>query len=149
MKSVSDTIKSVVIVLLVICLGVLSSMKLIKLQIVEGDDAVNVQRYDDSITFKREVSPTRGEILDFRGNKIIANTARTDIVLQYAVFPKENQEGNAILLRAYNELYAKDYVFEEVLPITMTVPYVYTEEDTEFVTEKLNLNVYALSLIHI
>ncbi len=143
MKSVSDTIKSVVIVLLVICLGVLSSMKLIKLQIVEGDDAVNVQRYDDSITFEREVSPTRGEILDFRGNKIIANTARTDIVLQYAIFPKENQEGNAILLRAYNELYAKDYVFEEVLPITMTVPYVYTEEDTEFVTEKLNLNVYA------
>ena len=144
MKSVSDTIKSVVIVLLVICLGVLSSMKLIKLQIVEGDEAVTAPRYDsDAITFKREVSPTRGEILDYRGNTIIGNTARTDIVLQYAVFPKEYQEGNAILLRVYNELYAKDHIFEEVLPITMTEPYEYTEENTDMVTEKLNLNVYA------
>lgn len=144
MKSVSDTIKSVVIVLLVICLGVLSSMKLIKLQIVEGDEAVTAPRYDsDAITFKREVSPTRGEILDYRGNTIIGNTARTDIVLQYAVFPKEYQEGNAILLRVYNELYAKDHIFEEVLPITMTEPYEYTEKDTDTVTEKLNLNVYA------
>ncbi len=144
MKSVSDTIKSVVIVLLVICLGVLSSMKLIKLQIVEGDEAVTAPRYDsDAITFKREVSPTRGEILDYRGNTIIGNTARTDIVLQYAVFPKEYQEGNAILLRVYNELYAKNHIFEEILPITMTEPYEYTEENTGMVTEKLNLNVYA------
>ena len=144
MKSVSDTIKSVIIVLLVICLGVLSSMKLIKLQIVEGNDAVTAPRYDsDAITFKREVTPTRGEILDYRGNVIIGNNARTDIVLQYAVFPKELQEGNEILLRVYNELYAKEYIFEEVLPVTMTEPYEFTEEDTEIVTEKLNLNVYA------
>ena len=144
MKSVSDTIKSVVIVLLVICLGVLSSMKLIKLQIVEGDSAVNVPRYDsDAITYKREVTPTRGEIIDYRGNVIIGNNSCTDIVLQYALFPKEYQEGNAILLRLYNELAAKDHVFEEVLPITVTVPYEYTQEDTSAVTKRLNLNVYA------
>ncbi len=144
MKSVSDTIKSVVIVLLVICLGVLSSMKLIKLQIVEGGEAVTAPRYDsDAITYKREVAPTRGEILDYRGNVIIGNNARTDIVLQYALFPKEYQEGNAILLRLYNELAAKDHVFEEILPITLTAPYEYTVEDTSAVTERLNLNVYA------
>lgn len=144
MKSVSDTIKSVVIVLLVICLGVLSSMKLIKLQIVEGDEAVTAPRYDsDAITYKREVTPTRGEILDYRGNVIIGNTPRTDIVLQYALFPKEYQEGNAILLRLYNELAAKEYIFEEVLPVTMTAPYEFTENDTADVTERLNLNVYA------
>ncbi len=144
MKSVSDTIKSVVIVLLVICLGVLSSMKLIKLQIVEGDAAVTAPRYDsDAITYKREVTPTRGEILDYRGNVIIGNNSRTDIVLQYALFPKEYQEGNAILLRLYNELAAKDHIFEEILPITLTAPYEYTEEDTSAVTERLNLNVYA------
>lgn len=144
MKSVSDTIKSVVIVLMVICLGVLSSMKLIKLQIVEGDEAVTAPRYDsDAITYKREVTPTRGEILDYRGNVIIGNNSRTDIVLQYALFPKEYQEGNAILLRLYNELAAKDHIFEEILPITLTAPYEYTEEDTSAVTERLNLNVYA------
>ncbi len=144
MKSVSDTIKSVVIVLLVICLGVLSSMKLIKLQIVEGNDAVTAPRYDsDAITYKREVTPTRGEIIDYRGNVIIGNNSCTDIVLQYALFPKEYQEGNAILLRIYNELTAKDHVFEEVLPITLTAPYEYTQEDTSAVTKRLNLNVYA------
>ncbi len=144
MKSVSDTIKSIVMVLLVICLGVLSSMKLIKLQIVEGDEAVTAPRYDsDAITYKREVSPTRGEILDYRGNVIIGNNSQTNIVLQYAFFPKEFKEGNAILLRLYNELAAKDHFFEEVLPITMTAPYEYTEQDTTAVTERLNLNVYA------
>lgn len=144
MKSVSDTIKSVVIVLLVICLGVLSSMKLIKLQIVEGDEAITAPRYDDdAITFKREVPPTRGEILDYRGNTIIANNSRTDIVLQYAVFPKDNKEGNEILLRIYQELAEREHVFEEVIPITTTQPYEFTEDDTSFITKKLNLNVYA------
>jgi penicillin-binding protein 2 len=144
MKSVSDTIKSIVMVLLVICLGVLSSMKLIKLQIVEGDEAVTAPRYDsDAITYKREVSPTRGEILDYRGNVIIGNNAQINLVLQYAFFPKEYKEGNAILLRLYNELAAKNHIFEEILPITLTAPYEYTQEDTTAVTERLNLNVYA------
>ncbi len=144
MKSISDTIKSIVIVALVICLGVLSSMKLMKLQIVEGDEAAASPRYDSkATTFKREVTPTRGEILDYKGNVIIGNNSRIDIVLQYAFFPEDLQEGNEILLRIYNELAEKEYIFEEVLPISVSYPYAYTQDDTSDVTERLNLNVYA------
>lgn len=144
MKSISDTIKSTVIVALVICLGVLSSMKLMKLQIVEGDEAAASPRYDsNAASFKREVTPTRGEILDYKGNVIIGNNSRIDIVLQYAFFPKDLQEGNEILLKIYKELAEKEYIFEEVLPISVEYPYVYTQEDSSDITERLNLNVYA------
>lgn len=144
MKSIGDTIKSIIIVMLVISLGVLSSMKLMKLQIVEGDDTMASPRYDsNAVTFKREVTPTRGEILDYRGNVIVGNNSRTDIVLQYAFFPSDLQEGNEILLKTYYELQDKEYVFEDVLPISYMMPYKFTEEDTSRVTELLNLNVYA------
>lgn len=144
MKKAADTIKSIIFVLLVISFGAAGAMRLMKLQIVEGEDAVASTKYDSgAITFQREISPTRGEILDYRGNKIIKNTARTDIVLKYAFFPQEHQEGNEILLQCYRELAEKKHIFEEVLPITMEAPYTYTEDDTEKVTELLNLNVYA------
>lgn len=144
MKNVSDTIKSIIIVALVICLGTLASMRLMKLQIVEGDEAAASPKYaNDAFTFKREVSPTRGEILDYSGNVIISSDARCDIVLQKAFFPEDLAEGNKILLDVYKELANARNVFEEVLPVSFEMPYVYTEEDTERVTELLNLNVYA------
>lgn len=144
MKSVSDTIKSIIIVALVICFGTLSSMKLMKLQIVEGDEAAAKPEYDsEATTFKREVTPTRGEILDYKGNVIIGSDTRTDIVLRYAFFPEDLQEGNKILLNVYKELADKKYIFEEVLPVSLSYPYVFTEEETKDVTERLNLNVYA------
>lgn len=144
MKSVSDTIKAIIIAALVISFGTASSMKLVQLQIVEGDEAVASSKYDkEAITFKREVTPTRGEILDYRGNVIVGSNSRTDIVIHYAFFPKDNQEGNKILLNVYRELAEKGHEVEDVFPVTKDFPYEYTQPDTEEITKLLNLNVYA------
>ena len=144
LKTVSDTIKSIIIIALVIVLGTLASMRLMKIQIVGGDDIVAPNKYaSDAIIYEREIVPTRGEILDFNGNRIIGNASRTDIVLQKAFFPEDLQEGNRVLLEIYRALEKHSCKIEEELPITHDRPYVYTEEDVSEVIEKLNLNVYA------
>ncbi|MDE6784089.1 MAG: hypothetical protein K2J26_01740 [Ruminococcus sp.] len=144
MNKAADTIKSIIFVLLILSFGAAGAVKLMKLQIVEGEDAVASTRYDSgATTFQREILPTRGEIIDYRGNKIIKNTGRTDIVLKYAFFPQEFQEGNEILIQCYRELADKKHSFDDILPVTMEKPYSYTDDDTESVTELLGLNVYA------
>ena len=144
MKTISDTIKSIIIIALVVLLGTLASMRLMKIQIVGGDDIVAPNRYaSDALIFEREIVPTRGEILDYNGNVIIGNSSRTDIVLQKAFFPQDLQEGNRILLELYRALEKHGYVFDEELPITRDTPYVFTKDDVSEVVEDLNLNVYA------
>ena len=144
MKTISDTIKSIIIIALVVLLGTLASMRLMKIQIVGGDDIVATNRYaSDALIFDREIVPTRGEILDYNGNVIIGNSSRTDIVLQKAFFPQDLQEGNRILLELYRALEKHGYVFDEELPITRDTPYVFTKDDVSGVVEDLNLNVYA------
>ncbi len=144
MKSFSDTLKSIVFVTLVILFGTLAASKLMKLQIVGGNEPASSHKYDsNAFKFKREISSTRGEIVDYSGNVIIGNDSRCDIVLQKAFFPEDLIEGNKILLDIYCTLLDNGHIFEEVLPITFDEPYEYKTEDISKVTELLNLNVYA------
>ncbi len=144
MHTISDTIKSFIIITLVVLLGVLAASKLMKLQIVGDNDISSSHKYDaGAFTFEREVSSTRGEIIDYKGNVIIGNDSRCDIVLQKAFFPDDLQEGNKILLEIYNALLDNNYIFEETLPITFQEPYEYKEDDVLRTTELLKLNPYA------
>lgn len=144
MHTISDTIKSFIIITLVVLLGVLAASKLMKLQIVGDNDISSSHKYDaGAFTFEREVSSTRGEIIDYKGNVIIGNDSRCDIVLQKAFFPDDLQEGNKILLEIYNALLDNNYIFEETLPITFQEPYEYKEDDVSRTTELLKLNPYA------
>ncbi len=144
MKSITDNIKSIIIVIIVVLLGTFASMRLMKIQVVGSDEIVTRKTYgSDALTYVREITPTRGEIMDFNGNVLVENTTRCDIVLQKAFFPEDIAEGNKCLLKIYKALLDRGYVFEDTLPITRTMPYEYTEEDVAEVVESLNLNVYA------
>ena len=144
MKSVSDTIKSIIIVSLVILLGALASSKLMKLQIVGDDNIAASPKYESgAYTFTRKIKPTRGEILDYNGNVLIGNDTRCDLVMQKAFFPDDLKEGNNVLYEICNKLQECGYAFPEALPITVNEPYEFTEDDVSEVTELLNLNVYA------
>ncbi len=144
MHNVSDSVKSFIIVTIVVLFTLLASSKLMKLQIVGDEEIKASHKYDaGAFTFERDVPSTRGEIIDYNGNVIIGNDSRCDIVLQKAFFPDDLQQGNSILLEIYNALLDNKYIFEETLPITFEEPYEFTEEDTARTTELLNLNVYA------
>ena len=144
MNSVSDTIRSIIIVAIVVLLATFASLKLMKIQVMGNSDIAQPKNYgSDALVYQREIVPTRGEILDYSGNTIIGNKSQCDLVLQKAFFPEDIKEGNRVLLDIHNALLEHGYVFKESLPITQDWPYDYTEEDVSEVVENLNLNVYA------
>lgn len=144
MRTFSDTIKSIIVILMVVSLGVLSGMRLMKIQVVGSEDIADPNKFgNDTFTFERDVNATRGEIVDFNGHTIIANDTRCDLVLQRAFFPEDLAEGNEILLKISESLASYGYAFEEHIPVTLDTPYVFTEEDVSDMVQRLNLNVYA------
>ena len=122
----------------------LSSLKLMKIQVV-GDKTIETpQQYEPgTLTYKKTIKATRGEIIDFSGNTIVTNDSRNDIVLQMAFFPTDFKEGNKILLGVYRALEEHGYKFEETIPVSFTKPYKFTKANTSELISDLNLNVYA------
>lgn len=118
-------------------------MRLMKLQVVGGDITSETDTGDDALVYQKEVRATRGEIIDFNGNLLVTNDKRCDIVLQKAFFPENLSDGNDVLINVYMALIGHSYKFRECLPITMTEPYEFTQDDVSAVRENLHLNVYA------
>lgn len=144
MNNLSDSIKSVIIVALVLVMGITSSMRLMEIQIVGGDDIVNPSNNDvSSFVYTRNTRATRGEIIDYSGNVLVGNISSVDLILQSALFPEDNQVGNDILLQIYNELKKRGYTVEMNIPISESIPYTFTSNDVEELKSDLNLNVYA------
>ena len=146
MKKLTDNIKGVLIVMLVVMLTLISAMRLMEIQVVGDEDikAPEKQYGPDAVTFVKQVKATRGRIIDYSGNIIVDNDPRCDLVLRKAFFPEDLQKGNAAILGIYNALKEYGYEYKETsLPISFTKPYVFTEKDTAELVSELNLNVYA------
>lgn len=144
MKGLAENLKSIFIILLVVTLALSSSLRLMKIQIVGDEDIKEQITYSkDAVTYVRQVQPARGEILDYRGNKLVTNKPSSNLVLQKAFFPDDLQEGNKVLLGIYNAMKERGYAYEDTLPITMDTPYVFRVNDASDVISDLNLNVYA------
>lgn len=144
MKGITDNIKSIFIVLLVIILGLLSGLRLMEIQVVGDDKIKKPTRYsENAVTFTRQVKATRGGIMDYEENVLVTNDARCDLVLQKAFFPEDLAEGNKCLLGIYNALKDRGYEFSESIPVSKSKPYVFTEDDPSELISDLNLNVYA------
>ena len=144
MKGFAENLKSIIIILLVVMLALLSSIRLMKIQVVGDKEIATPQLYEPgTLTYTKGVKATRGEIMDYAGNVLITNDSRTDLVLQMAFFPTDLQEGNKALLGIYRALEERGIKFEESIPISFSKPYVFKSNDTEELISDLNLNVYA------
>lgn len=144
MKGFAENLKSIIIILLVVMLALLSSLRLMKIQVVGDKEIATPQLYEPgTLTYTKGVKATRGEIMDYAGNVLITNDSRTDLVLQMAFFPTDLQEGNKALLGIYRALEERGIKFEESIPISFSKPYVFKSNDTEELISDLNLNVYA------
>jgi len=144
LKGFAENLKSIIIILLVVALALLSSFRLMKIQVVGDKEIATPQLYEPgTLTYTKGVKATRGEIMDYAGNVLITNDSRTDLVLQMAFFPTDLQEGNKALLGIYRALEERGIKFEESIPISFSKPYVFKSNDTEELISDLNLNVYA------
>ena len=144
MKSLTDNIKSIIIVMLVIMLGVLSALRLMEIQVVGDEDIKTPTKFSkDAVTYTRQIKATRGGIVDYNGNVLVTNNTRTDLVLCKSLFPEDLEKGNETLLVIYNALKEHGCEFKETLPISKDSPYVFTNDESQEVISNLNLNVYA------
>ena len=144
MKGITENIKSIIIVALVVVLAVLSGMRLMEIQVVGDEDIKTPSKYGPGTSvYTRSIKATRGEIMDYNGNIIVKNEARCDLVLRKAFFPEDLKEGNASLLGIYNALKERGYEVKETLPISKDQPYVFTTDDPSELISGLKLNVYA------
>lgn len=149
MKSFSDRIKSISIVCIVILLGISTAVRLMKIQIVGDEEIIPkpVYNVDDSYVYTKKTKATRGEIVDYYDDLIVTNTTSTNLILQYALFPKSNSQGNQVLLEIYNELKNRGYSIKQHIPVSDSAPYKFVENkdlcSVDRLISDLNINVYA------
>lgn len=144
MKSLTENIKSFIIIIMVIVLVLFSGTRLMEIQVVGDENIKEPEQYaPGTLSYVHEIKATRGEIVDYNGNILVTNNARCDLVLKKAFFPDDLKEGNKILLEIYNALKEHGFEFKESIPITKDKPYVFTVNDASEIISNLNLNVYA------
>lgn len=139
MKFNTRRIRAVMLVLLVLGVFMLYGVRLMKMQVVEGDkylDLVNA-----GYTQTQNVSAARGEITDRNGVLLAKNKTVFNVVLDKAYFPtgetKEETQKlmNDIILKTVKILQEQNEEWTDNLPITKTAPFFFEEEKIDSVNE--------------
>lgn len=144
MRSTGQSIKTAIAVFLVAAGFVSCSLKLMKVQLAEGD----TYEREAAITseYKQSITSSRGEIVDATGKVIVGNKVGYNVIIKPEKFPSDNTEGNGVILNIVNLLKKNNINVEESLPISDKKPYTFTTNDKDEqkkVKSKLKLNVYA------
>ncbi len=144
MDKIKKSLRSVFLVILIIVAIVLTMIRLMKFQLVEGAEYFKISTR--STQGNQEISAPRGEIVDINGTALVANRISYDMIIEYALFPKDVQQQNEIILSLAKYLIENSMTYEETLPVTTTQPYTYLdgkESLIEKVLANLRLNKYA------
>ncbi len=143
-KSFSLFLKSTLLVSLSLCAACLCGYRLMKIQLVDSESYTN--RKYSTYRYNQVIEATRGEIVDINGVSIVENKVGYSVVIEPEQFPKNDVDGNAILLKIAAMLDQCGITPELSLPISKTTPYTFTTSDEdalEYFKSKLGLNVYA------
>jgi len=133
MNKISDKIRAIFMVALVLISMVFSGMKLMSLQIVEGEE--NLEKSKQNTYGTQLINAARGEIVDINGKPIVKNKVGFNIIIEKAFFPNDKQKGNEIILRVAKILKNDGIDWIENIPITKSKPYQYIENrDKEIAT---------------
>lgn len=125
MKLASGKIRTVVLIVLVLIAMAFSGLRLMVLQIVQGQD--NLEKSKSNVYGTQEISAARGEIVDINGVPFVKNKVGFNVIIERAFFPNDYGEQNEIILRVANILSKDGVDWIESIPISKTYPYVYLE----------------------
>ncbi len=139
MRTVTDYIKMVLSVLLVLACALSCGLRLMKIQVVESESYIT-----ESVTvttYTQEITATRGKIVDSTGLTIVGNDVNYAIVIDESSFPSDYAEGNAILLELVTILQDAEIEWEDSLPISMDSPYTFDEDTSSDVLSKMKTTI--------
>lgn len=144
MSKIIPKLRVIILISIIIIAFVLSFVRLMKLQIVMGEEYLS-QSQKRTIGVQKIAAP-RGEIVDANGNYIVKNKAGFNVVIEDAFFPSEYEEQNAIIMRVINILESENTEWIDTLPVTKTYPFEFLEDKESEISkakEILGLNTYA------
>ncbi|MBR0483865.1 MAG: hypothetical protein IJJ69_03695 [Oscillospiraceae bacterium] len=144
-RTVSEYIKLVLSVLLVLACTCFCALRLMKIQVVESQ---NYQRETSAQTsYTQSIAPTRGEIVDADGTLLVGNHVTYAVMIDKALFPADDQKANRILLELVQILSEAKIQWADTLPISMNSPYRFridvSQDDLNYMKNIIGVNHYA------
>ena len=144
-RTVSEYIKLVLSVLLVLACTCFCALRLMKIQVVESQ---NYQRETSAQTsYTQGIAPTRGEIVDSEGALLVGNHVTYAVMIDKALFPADDQKANAVLLELVQILSEAKVQWADTLPVSMNSPYRFridvSQDDLNYMKDIIGVNHYA------
>ncbi len=145
MKKLSGIIRLCVAVALVVGLGIFAGIRLMKIQVVDGEKYLAMAKH--STTATQTISAVRGEIVDSNGLPMVKNRVSYNLIIEYSFFPSDRTEQNEVILKLVKLLQNDGLSWLDDTPITLTAPYEFlpdaSSSDIARIKNKLRLNDYA------
>lgn len=144
LKKISNVLKLVFTILVVLTSVAFASIKLMQIQLVDSQTYVDTsQKYQ---TVEQVIPSFRGEIVDANGKNIVSNKLGFNVLVDMSTFPSDLLQGNEILLEVVEILEQYGSTWEDNMPITMEEPYQYIEDGAytpDSLKSNVGVNVYA------
>jgi len=135
-------IRFTVLIVIMLVFGFLGVTRLMKIQIVDG--SYYASRSQTNFTATQSIQAARGQIFDSEGRPLNTNKTVYKVIVQRAFFPYG--EENEIIERTLSILDQYDEVWFDSVPITMTVPFNFTDvsdSQLDAFKERIGVNVDA------
>lgn len=140
MSKISDFLRSGFMIILAGAALFLCGVKLMKMQIVEGEEYL--AKAKSGSTFTQQISAARGEVLDSEGRAIVENKVGYNVIIEKMFFPASYSEQNEVILRLAELLSGDGIEWIESIPVSSYAPYYYMPgRDSEAVKLRNNVNV--------
>lgn len=144
MKEIFERLRVALMVILVVIAVALGCIRLMTIQIVNGD--AYLQEAENISIYTQNIKSTRGIIVDNSGKPIVDNKVGYNVIIDDAFFPADNKEGNEILLNTLDILSAYKLEWIETIPVSKKTPYEFkknSDADVDKLKSLIGVNVYA------
>ncbi len=144
MKEILERLRTAFLAILVVIAVALGLIRLMTVQIVNGDAYLQQSEYTSVYT--QTIKATRGQIVDADGNPLVENKVGFNVIIDDTYFPSDNKEANEILIQTVRILKEAKLEWNETLPVTDSAPYEYEknrDSDVEKLKTLIGVNVYA------
>lgn len=144
MKEFLNRLRTAFLAILVVISVALGCVRLMTIQIVNGDNYLQKSEYNT--TYTQPIKAVRGQIVDYKGKSIVENKVGFNVIIDASRFPEDNKEGNAILLETLKILTEHDLKWNDSIPISKSAPYEFnkdSESAIETLKSLIGVNQYA------
>ena len=127
-KQNSFGLRLLILTLIISMVFVGFAVRLMSLQIVHGDEYK--EQVQQGVTYRQQVEPARGEMLDRYGRPFAVNKVTYDIIINVAYLPSSQRNGVIEKIIALMEQEGQEWI--DNLPISYTEPFTFsTDENAE------------------